>query len=247
MEKKIKAIVIEDDLQARKYLSTLVVNSFPNIEIIAESASVKESIILLNSTQPDLVFMDIELEDGLSFEIFEHLHSYTFEVIFITSFEDYVAKAFEHYAFNYIQKPLDPIILTKVITRYLSLKTRFSKSNFSRLKGFLDHTNTTLLINTGDTYINIQIANIIFCKSEGNYTRFYMEGKIEYLVSNLLKYYESLLFEKGFFRANRSTLLNTKHIVSIYKKETIVLSNEEHIHVSIRNKSKLNELIGFLS
>lgn len=104
-----------------------------------------------------------------------------------------------------------------------------------------------LLIHIGDEHIAINTNDILKCEADGNYSIFILVNKSKYLASKSLKYYESLLSKKGFFRANRFTLINITHIHSIYKKEAITLSNKEKIIVSIRNKSKLFELIKSLS
>ncbi|WP_159025745.1 LytTR family DNA-binding domain-containing protein [Aquimarina sp. Aq78] len=114
---------------------------------------------------------------------------------------------------------------------------------------FLKESSSTskILVHIGNEHIAVDINDIIKCEADGNYSLFTASNKSTYLVSKSLKYYEGLLSKKGFFRANRSTLININQIHSIYKKEAITLSNKERIVVSIRNKPKLIELIKSLS
>ncbi len=242
MSKTISAIVIEDEKEALNYLLSILKNHFNEIEIIGTSDTIKNSIKILNNSAPELVFMDIELLDGDAFEILDSVKNHNFEVIFITAHNNYLKKAIEYYAFNFLTKPIDIDHLKKVINRYIELKKRlYTKQKYVLFKEFLSE--SKLLINTGNEHIAIDTDKIIQCEADGNYTILITSEKEKFLASKALKYYENLLLEKGFFRANRSTLINIKHIHSIYKKESITLSNKEKVIVSVRNKSKLSELI----
>lgn len=244
---KIYVAIIEDDPRALDYLTQLLLANFKSLEIVATGKSIKEGVQILSQNSIDLVFMDIELTDGLSFEIFKQIKNHKFEVIFVTAFDNYLTTAFEHYAFNYLQKPLDAGKLRNVIDRFLAMRTKFSKEQFTQFQGFFQSKSSSLLVHTGNSHINLKLSEIIWCSSEGNFTHVYCTDSTKHLASNSLKYYEELLLSKGFFRASRSALINIDHIRSIYKKETIILSNKEKIQVSTRNRGKLNDLIGGLS
>ncbi|WP_027392308.1 LytR/AlgR family response regulator transcription factor [Aquimarina latercula] len=242
MDKNISVIIIEDEKDSLEFLSEMLVENFKEIEIVGNSGSIQESINILKLTKPELVFMDIELIDGNSFQILDEISNHEFEIIFTTGYNNYIEKAMEYYAFNFLSKPIDVDKLKNVVQRYLNLKERiFTEQKYDLLKEFM--TKFRLMINIGNEHIAIDIDNIIKCEADGNYTIFLITDSLKYLASKSLKHYENLLITKGFFRANRKTLINTKHITSIYKKETIILSNKEKIIVSIRNKSKLGDLI----
>lgn len=100
-----------------------------------------------------------------------------------------------------------------------------------------------LFIHVNDSYVSLSIDDIVKCEASGNYTYIHTKQKEEFLVSKPLKYYELLLGIKGFFRANRSLLVNMNFVQSIYKREAIVLVTNERITVSVRNKAKLTEFI----
>jgi len=211
-------------------------------------ASIKASIAAINLHKPELIFMDIELPDGYSFEIFDQLQFSNFEVIFITAFENYIKKAIDHYAFSYIVKPYNEDEFINKVSRYLSLKERFfSKPKLQALSNFLDINNAKILLHVGNQYIPILISNIIKLEANGNYTFVYIHSGEKYLASNSLKHYHELLQNKPFFKVNRSVIININYIKSIYKKETIILKNNDKIHVSVRNKTKLSELIAAIS
>ncbi|WP_378183678.1 LytR/AlgR family response regulator transcription factor [Aquimarina sp. SS2-1] len=242
MNSEIPVIIIEDDVEAKIHLSTILSKHFSNIKIVATSDTIKEAVSVLYTYNPEIVFMDIELKDGTGFEILDTIDNYDFEIIFVTAHADYLKQAISYYAFNFITKPIDEEHLIKAVNRYIQLKNRlFTKKKYLLFKEFIS--DSRLLINTGHEHISLEIENIIRCEADGNYTFFVMNSKEKYMASNYLKYYEGLLGKKGFFRANRSTLINIKHIRSIYKKESIILSNKDKVTVSVRNRSKLSDLI----
>ncbi|MBW1298854.1 LytR/AlgR family response regulator transcription factor [Aquimarina litoralis] len=242
----IPVILIEDDIEARRHLSSLLEQHFSSIKIIAFSDNIKDAISLINQHEPEIVFMDIKLLDGTAFEILDAIYNPNFEVIFVTAHADFLEQAISYYAFNFITKPIDEERLKNVINRYIQLKDRFfTKKKYELFKEFLS--DSKLLVNTGNEHISLEIAKIVRCEADGNYTFFMMDTKEKHMVSKSLKYYETLLSKKGFFRANRSTLINIKHISSIYKKESIILTDQEKVIVSTRNKSKLSDLIKHLT
>ena len=248
LKSKIRTIIVEDELESQEYIQQILTKNFSRIEIVACAQSIKEATALINKEKPELVFMDIELVDGYSFEIFDQIKIYDFEVIFITAFDNFIKKAIEHYAFSYIVKPVAPQKLVDTVKRYVDLKERvYAENRFQLLSNFLSTKDTRFLLHTGTEHISVKVSDIIKCEAHGNYTWFYFENGKKLLGSKSLKYYEGLLINKGFFKAHRSILININYIESIYKKETIILRTKEKIQVSVRNKSNLIELINVLS
>ena len=190
--------------------------------------------------------MDIELADGTAFQILDTIVNYDFEVVFITGHQSYIQTAIEYYAFHFLTKPVDISQLSNIIERYTNIRDRFfSKLKYDFLKEYLQQ--SQLLVNTGNEHISVDLNNLITCQADGNYTIFQTQDEQKYFVSRSLKYYENLLKHKGFFRPNRQVLINIKHIRSVYKKESITLSNNKKIIVSVRNRTELAELLKDLS
>lgn len=245
---KINTIIIEDNLESQEYLTTIVTNNFETIEIIGYADTIVEAVSIIDQKKPELIFMDIELIDGYSFEIFKHINYHDFEVIFVTAFDNFMSKAIDHYAFSYIIKPYEESKMVGTINRYINLKERlFTKNKYQLLSNFLNSKSSRFLLHVGNEHISVSISDIIKCEADGNYTCFNLSDGKKHLASNSLKYYEGLLIDKGFFKAHRSVLINIEFIASIYKKETIILTNNDKIHVSVRNKSNLTNLINSLS
>ncbi|MFD2561665.1 LytR/AlgR family response regulator transcription factor [Aquimarina rubra] len=242
MINSISAIIIEDEKDAQEFLVSILQKNFPNIAIEGLYDNVKDGIKNIQVIEPELVFMDIELTDGSGFDILDNLTNHNFEIIFISAHSEYLKKSLEYHAFNYITKPFEPKKLSTVINRYVQLKERlFSKQKYILLREFM--TDSKLFLNTGSEHVVIHLKDVVKCVADGNYCHFHMIQKSSYMVSEPLKYYEDLLEKKGFFRANRSTLVNINHIHSIYKKEAIILNTKEKIRVSVRTRSNLAKLI----
>lgn len=245
---KIRTIIIEDNLESQDYLQTLLSQHFSSIEIIGFAPSISKAVPLITSKKPELIFMDIELTDGSSFEIFDQLSNHEFEVIFITAFKNHIQKAIDHFAFNFIIKPYTKEKLIEVVNRYISLKERlFSIHKYHSFSNFINNSNMRFLLHVGNEHISIKVNDVVKCIADGNYTQFHIEDGTVHLASNNLKYYEELLVKKRFFKANRSCLVNLEFIQSIYKKEAIKLTNGESIIISTRNKSNVSALINALS
>lgn len=248
MKTRLKTLIIEDDLNSQEYLSLIILKNIPEIEIIGYAESVIKSIELINNLKPELVFMDVILKDGLSFEIFDKIDHYDFEVIFVSGHDNYIQKAIDHYAFSFVTKPVLAEKIVNIVHRYLKLKNRFfTIGKFHSFSNYLKDDNSMLLIHVSNRYISVEIDEIIKLAADGNYTYFHLKGSKKYLASKSLKYYEGLLKNKRFFRVNRSYLININFIDSIYKKETIILKDGDKINISVRNKTQISSLIKKLS
>ncbi len=245
MNSTVSTVIIEDDIEAMNYLAEILNQQFDQVKIVGHSDTVSEGIQLLDKLNPELVFMDIKLRDGNAFEILDTIKNYDFEIIFITAHDEYLKQAIDYYAFNFVSKPIEVEKLFLILDRYFSLKDRlFTKQKYTYLKNFFDK--SKLLIQCGDSHISLDIQHIIQINADGNYSQFILSNGNTHLATKSLKHYENLLGHI-FFRANRSILINIKHITSIYKKESITLSNNTKVIVSTRNKTKVSELIQHLS
>ena len=109
--------------------------------------------------------------------------------------------------------------------------------------GFNRQFNCKILVSKGDYQVMITLIDIVCARSEGNYTTLYLRDGESIMTTKSLKYYSDLFVKQGFYRPNRSELININHICSIYKKETIILVNNQKVQVSKRNKTTFLELL----
>lgn len=241
-------VIVENDKVSLDYLRILLDQSLYNFNIQGFSSTVEEGAKLIASKDPELVFLDIHLDDGLGFELLDSISNKNFEVVFITAYDNYYEKAIEHFAFNYLLKPIKAEMLERVLKRYHDMKNRyFKQSKYKHFKEFIKENNSKILIQYGQNFKSIFLNNIVCCQADGNYTNFILKNDQAILANHNLKYYDDLLLPRGFFRANRSCLVNIYNIEIIFRKETLILSNGSKIPISARNRRQLNDLINTLN
>lgn len=244
--KTINAIIIENCSKSLEYLNDLL-NNYSKIDIIGTAHSIKDGYKLINRTKPDIIFLDIELDDGNAFKLLNKIVKKNFEIVFTTAYNNYYQQAFKHFAFNYLLKPISPSELDSVIKHYMETFPIFNSNRFDNFKKFIRADDSKILLNTGYNHILISISDIIYCKADQNFTIFRLTSGDSKIISNSLKYYSELFFEKGFFKANRSFLVNIAHIKQIIKRESLIMTNNEAINISVKNRQNLKLLIDKIS
>lgn len=240
--------IIEDNMQSQEYLKGLLHNHFPEIKINGCAGSVVEGVKLLKKKSNSLVFMDIELLDGTSFDILKQFPQPDFEIVFITAYEKFYELAFQHFAFNYLKKPFQLNDIKQVIDKYYNLKDRIiDRFRVQNLHSFIQEKDPKLLIQIGFNYENIRLDTILKAEAYGNFTKIFCTDESVYHASNSLKYYDSLLKYKGFIRINRFSIVNVKHIKTIKRKETVILSNGDKVSISNRYRQNIELLLNTFS
>lgn len=243
----IKAIIVDDELGARESLSKMIEKNCKSIEIVAKADSMANAFMEITTHQPDLVFLDIEMPNGNAFDLLEKFKEINFNIIFTTAYDHYAIKAIKFSAIDYILKPIDPEELMKAVTRYESQVNN---------KNSLDKKFKTLLSNVkpenklkkvgipdGDGLIFINLADIIRCDSDGNYTYFILTSGKKIIASRTLGEYEQMFIDDNFFRVHRSHLINLEHVKKYIKGEGgyVIMSDNSQVEVSRRNKNEFLE------
>jgi two-component system, LytTR family, response regulator LytT len=250
-----KVVIIEDEPLVANDLSKHILNIDKKIEVMAILPSIEESILWFeNNETPDLIFSDIQLTDGLSFEIFKTI-ACTTPVIFCTAYDEYALKAFKANGIDYILKPFTKKIIADALAKYKSFESNYSKNvfnyeNIMKLTESQKNPSTSaVLVYSKDKIIPIQYNNIAI---------FYLENEVTYLLTfngnkySLNKSLEEL--EKNasneFYRANRQCLVNRRAVkdASQYFARKLAISlnipfNEE----IIINKEKTVDFLNWLS
>jgi two-component system LytT family response regulator len=246
----INVVIIEDETASYEYLKYILeLNYSPKLNIIGHSPSVEKGIKLISDLNPQLVFLDITLQDGNGFEILDHFsNSSTFEVIFTTGLKDYKEKAMDYFAFYYLNKPIGEEQLIAVVDKFLSKKSAFDNERFIAFKNQVENKQhkISLPMKNGD-FVIVDIDDILYCEADGSYTNFYTTDNKIYTASNNLKKVENILTQATFFRIHRSTLLNLKHIIQYNKTGELTLSNKKKMMVSARNKTNFLRVLKLMN
>ena len=218
-------LIIEDEPFAQNELKRLLSKSDPTISIIDCIDSVEESIEwLAGNPSPDLIFMDIQLSDGLSFEIFKKIEVKT-PVIFTTAFNEYAIQAFKVNSIDYLLKPVKQTELDQAIMKFKSLHDKpeevqpvISFQQIEKLiQAGLSKFKSRFIAKLGDEIRHIEVADIAYLKAEDNEVMLITVNNKRYIIDYSLDQLAGLLDPDRFFRANRSYIVSIGSISKISK------------------------------
>ena len=247
MDANFTSFIVEDNPLALEMLSNDITNYHKELTIIGTANSVVTAAKFLQKQQPDILFLDIMLGDGTGFDLLEILSSLTSKIIFVTASDAYAIRAFKFAAIDYILKPYTNDDLENAIKKAKQQITPLQEQ-LSILKNAVKNPNNLLekvSLHTQDKIIIVNITDILYCKSDNNYTTFYMENETKILVSKTLKYYTDILNNLGFIRVHQSYLVNSKYIKEYIKSDGgyLLLNNNKSIPVSVRKRAQLITLL----
>lgn len=240
------AIIIDDEAKARKGLQLLIKHFCPNITILGSYGSVPESVIAINKKNPDIVFLDIEMPEYSGFELLGFFKEITFEIIFVTAYNQYALKAFEVSAIDYLLKPIDGDMIKKAVEK--AIKRIGTSQMQASIETLQKNTETNFFRKIGlpisDGVLFVEVDEIVYLQAEGAYTKIYLKNK-EILVSKSIKYFDEILGGwPFFFRAHRSYLLNINFIKKFNRNEgLLILENNELIPLARDRKTDFEQIL----
>jgi len=237
-----KALLIDDHKISRLYLKTLLEENFPVVKKIEEAGTVSAALRLLETVDYDLIFLDMELKDGMGFDILKEIKDFVY-VIVVTNHKEYAIQAFKHNVVDYILKPVDLNEFKNAVKKVIRLQEKAESfrdtgisTDFSKPK---NETENVFMVNYKNQYITIDKNDILFIKALGKYSEIHVSSKPHYTSYKNLKEFETVMMDT-FVRIHHSYLVNFKCIVS-YSRDTshVKLSNGEEIPVSVRKREEL--------
>ncbi|MEO1258803.1 MAG: LytTR family DNA-binding domain-containing protein [Bacteroidota bacterium] len=225
-----KILIVEDEHHAQKRLSSIIKELRPNAEITEIFDSVEDTLAYLNSRPSvDLLFLDIQLSDGLSFEIFDETNIET-PVIFTTAFDEYAIKAFKLNSVDYLLKPVDEAELEKAFTKFEKLYNRKDAPNIENIKKLISsfapkEYQTRFLIKSGQQLNFINVEEIAYFFSENSLSFLVSKNKKKHIVEHTMDQLEKLVDPKLFYRINRKTIISISSIgkASAYFNSRLIL------------------------
>jgi two-component system LytT family response regulator len=244
----IKAIIVDDELTAIKSLKWEIENFCSGVEVIDSFTNPLEAISAINYLKPDCVFLDIEMPEMDGFQLLQELNYRDFDLIITTAYDSYALKAFKENAVDYLLKPVDTDDLLKSISKIK--KNKSENLLGTDLQTVLDNISLKKspskisLPLTGKT-IFVYPDDIIYCKSDGNYTTIYFKGDKREVLSKKIKDIEDIFHNNSFFRVHNSYLVNINYISEYIKNDGqyLVLENGVSIPVSRAKKTALFHLL----
>ncbi len=238
-----KIVVVDDEKNVRIVIKKLLALVSTDYEVVGEAASVVEAKDVITKTSPDLVLLDIELEDGTGFDLLKQIENPDFKLIFITAFNEYAIRAFKFNALDYLLKPIDPEELKEAISKAKS--TINSENEINLLLENLENNKKSeiqkLVIKTTQRTYFLPINDILYFQSDGSYSKIITKDK-NILASKNLKHFQELVPEELFIRTHQSYLVNKEHVAGL-KGNNIVLKNNVEIPISVRRKKDIKKML----
>ena len=244
--KKIKALLIDDEESARDVLENLLLRFCPEVDLVAKCENIPSAVQAIKKHQPDVVFSDIEMPDYAGFEIVKFFEELTFELVFVTAYDQYAVRAFEIAAVDYLLKPIDIERLKLSVKRVIERKDLDErKERLSLLSNSLETKQLKKIVITDKGQQNIiAIENIIAFEAQEAYCTIYTENQ-KFVASKNLKHFETILETIPYFiRVHKSWLINKCFIKNYSKTElSIQLSNGLIAKLSKYKKAEFEQII----
>lgn len=223
----LKIIIIEDEGKAARELEKIIKQAVEQVEILAIIPSVAATIQWLETNpHPDLIFSDIQLADGLSFDIFRNT-TVNVPIIFCTAYDQYAIKAFEANSLDYLLKPIEEDKVRKALDKYLGIKNFYESNSDSNqeknirkmLETFYSNKNyqSTLLVYQQDKIIPIRTEDINFIYATDRTVRVFCQKEKIYFIKQTLDVLEQKLSPNQFYKANRQFIINRSCIDTVYQ------------------------------
>ncbi|MCF8359179.1 MAG: LytTR family DNA-binding domain-containing protein [Prolixibacteraceae bacterium] len=244
----IKAIIVDDEPELRELNKSILNRNFDEIELIGTCGTVKDAIELIDIHKPQLIILDIRLTDGTGFNILQKIQPYNFSVIFVTAYNEFAIKAIKFSAIDYLLKPIDENEFCEAVERaVLNINNSKLQEQIETFFNIYERKTQSrkIVLKTAEAINIVDISDIVYCKSDSNYTTFFFKNGEKVMISRGMKEYEELLSDYGFFRPHHSYLVNIQHISKLDKSDGgyLILKDGSEIPVSSRRKKYLVQIL----
>jgi len=243
-ENMLRTVIIDDEAHARETIARLLALHCPQVQVVGEADCVAGGIRLIHELRPQLILLDVRMDDGTGFDLLRRCGSIDLKVIFITAYEKYAVQAFRFAAVDFLLKPVNPEELSEAISHAEILIREHFATQFQVLEENMRtdiRQKKKIVLKTIDNVHLVEIQQITHCESEGCYTFVHTIKGDKIMLSRTLREFDDMLGECGFYRVHKSFLINLTHISRFEKQEGgyIILSTDARIPVSSRKREEL--------
>lgn len=244
-----KALIIDNEEPIRNALKELLVTLCPQVDPVLEATGVASGLEAIKSYQPDIVFLDVEMDDGTGFELISKLTSVPFELIFITAHNKYAVDAFRLSALDFLLKPFSGAEIVRSVERAgRQIRSKDISRQLQVLQeslGTIKSVDKKIVLRDSESFHFVNVGDIIRCEADGAYTRFHIFGMKEILISKGLKEFEDMLAPFQFIRVHHSHLINLRQVVRFDKADggALIMANKANVPVSQRKREVLLEAL----
>lgn len=240
----LKVLLIDDEERATDAIRLMIEKTIPEITQVMVCNDSRNASEIIHSYNPGLIFLDIHMPHMNGFEVLERMSNKNFKIIFTTAYNEYAIQAIRYSAFDYLLKPVDIEELQASVHRFLQAKDDY-RQQYDLLKNILHNIQAPsvdefrLAVPTKEGVHFLYPSDIVRCEAVGNYTKFFMQNGITYIISKTLGEYDTLLAARNFIRTHKSHLVNKKFISFVDHDGFAVLKDSSKVEVSRRRKDEV--------
>lgn len=253
-----KALIIDDEPDNVRLLALQLNRHCPQIELVGQYTDSPEGLRAVQTLQPGLVFLDIEMPIMNGFQLLERIGEINFHIVFVTAYDQYAVRAFRFSALDYLLKPIDSVDLIATVQRaentarinpqQLELMRQYYPVSVGSGGGSARSSPGRIALPHANGMVFVDTKQIIYCEADSNYTRFYLENGEQYMVSKTLGDVQDVLETREFARVHRQFMVNLNHIQKLVKGEGtyLLMTNGVSIPVARQQKDRLMERFGWI-
>lgn len=240
--------IIDDEKHARDTMKAMLSRIESEILVVFEAGDIDGAIEAISQTPIDLLFLDIQLQTGTGFNILERIPERSFQVVFVTAYNQYAIEAFQFAAINYILKPVKLSDVRESVRRVVERsKDVITQNQFQILPHNLavaDFRQKKISLPSGNEFVVVKLSEIIRLEANGNYTWFILQSGRKILVSKTMKEYENNLINNGFYRIHQSHIVNIDQITKFHKGDggEVIMSDDSNIPIARNRKEDFLKL-----
>ncbi|MFC0878324.1 LytR/AlgR family response regulator transcription factor [Saccharicrinis sp. FJH2] len=231
-------MIIDDEPEAIVYLSMILKEEFPQINIISTSNSFEDATNKVGKLKPNVIFLDIQLNENNGFDVIKYLslNNISTYIIFVTAFENYAIEAFKTNALAYLVKPVEAEDLRIAVNKFMSQKEKDTIK--TDLLHILNHFHPKIRFNTRTGFILVPPDEIVYCESDGNYSTLYLTDNSKKVVCLNLNTLLQQINHPKFKRISRYFIINLDFLTELdRRKKACSLANNGHI-ISLKYSPK---------
>ncbi len=244
-----KVVIIEDEQRAATLLENMLTDINPSINVVEKCSDLPAGIKSIKKNNPQVVFLDIELPvySGIQLLDFFNAEEINFHIIFTTASSEYAIRAFEMCAIDYLMKPIDEEKLKTALEKLAKHEGTQKAGNLPILQQNFQNTgNKKIVLPVANGYEVLNLQDVYYFKAEGSYTRIYLAGTKNFLISKNLKHFQFILSgSSSFMRIHRSIIVNVHFVKKMLRNDggTLVLEDKTELPVSF---DKMDALLAML-
>jgi two-component system LytT family response regulator len=239
-------VIVDDENSCVQALQGIIKQYCPQLTILGAANTIADAVKLINSVKPQLVFLDVEINNEMGFDLFNFFSAPDFEVVFTTAHEKYALKAIKSSCYDFLLKPITIQELVSLVSKLENEKGKAGAGNVSVLLDNVrskDHQIHKMAIPSAEGYSFIDVNEIISLEADGKYTKITTQAGTNSLSTKNIGEFEEMLDTSIFFRTHKSWIINLNHVKKFMKADSrVVMSNDVIADVSTRKKDDFLKL-----